>query len=71
MHVDREIIKKSWKEFMKGTLEIVETFQGPFNLDSVVQGSNSQNEGESIILVHLLKKGNTELRLKLTYVKLG
>ena len=34
---------------MKGTLKILETFQGTFSLDSVVQ---------VIILVHSLKKGN-------------
>ena len=37
MDIDREKLKKSWKEFMKWTLKIPRTFQGTFNLDSVVQ----------------------------------
>ena len=40
---------------MKGTLKIQGTFQGTFSSDSVVQ---------VIILVHSLKKGNTELMAK-------
>ena len=28
MHIDSERIKKSWKEFMKGTLKMPGTFQG-------------------------------------------
>ena len=28
MHIDSERIKKSWKEFMKGTVKIQGTFQG-------------------------------------------
>ena len=57
-------IKKSWKEFMKGTLKIPGTLQGNFNLDSLVQ---------VIILVHSLKKGNRELMAKviLGYLKLS
>ena len=46
MHIDKERIKKSWKEFMK------ETFQGNFDLDSVVQEPKAKHEGELIILVH-------------------
>ena len=38
MHIDRERIKKSWKKVIKGTLKIPGTFQGIFDLDSVVQG---------------------------------
>ena len=34
MHINRERIKKSWKKFMKGTLENVGTFQGSLNFDS-------------------------------------
>ena len=41
MQMDRERIKKSWKEFIRGTLKIPGTFQGNFNLDSVVQGSKT------------------------------
>ena len=35
MGIDKERIKNSWKEFMKGIL------QGAFNLDSGVQGSKT------------------------------
>ena len=41
MHTDREKIKESKKEFMKGILKIPETFQETFDLDSVVQGSKT------------------------------
>ena len=52
MHIDKERIKKSWKEFMKETLKIPWTFQGNFDLDSVVQEPKAKHEGEMIILVH-------------------
>ena len=41
MGIDKERIKKSWKEFMKGILKIPGILQGAFNLDSGVQGSKT------------------------------
>lgn len=38
MHIAREKIKKSLREFMNGTLKISGTFQESFNLNSVVWG---------------------------------
>ena len=41
MHIDKERIKKSQKEFMKVTLKFLRTFHETFNLNSVVQGSKT------------------------------
>ena len=46
IHIDRERIRKSRKDFIKGT------FNETVNLDSVVQESKAQHEGELIILEH-------------------
>ena len=41
MDIDRERIKKSWREFTKETLKIPRTFEGTFCLDNVIQGSKA------------------------------
>ena len=41
IHTDRERIKKSWDELMKGTLKIPVTFKWFFNLYNAVQGSKT------------------------------
>ena len=46
-------------------MKIPGNFQGLFDLDSVVQRSKAECEGELIILAHSLKKGNTGLIAKI------
>ena len=41
MHIAWERIKKSWKEFMKGTWKIPGNLYETFNLNDVVQGSKT------------------------------
>ena len=41
MHIEREKINRSQKEFTKGTFKIPEAFQKNYNLDNVAQGSKT------------------------------